>query len=49
MMLGNIVFIAVIGFFVYMMLKGGGGCCGSHDHDGGHKGHNDHGDSIDKK
>lgn len=45
MMLGNIVFIAVIGIVIYMMMKGSGG----HDQHGGNKGHDDQDASGDTK
>lgn len=34
MMLGNILFLLVVGVVIYMMMKKGGGCCGGHDHTG---------------
>ena len=44
MTLGNILFLLVIGVVIYRMMKGGGGCCGGHDH-GGNNDHGGHADS----
>jgi YHS domain-containing protein len=45
---GNILWLVVLGVFIYMMIKNGG-CCGGHDHGGhgehdmGGNGHKEHG------
>jgi len=46
MTLGNILFLVFIGVVIYMMMKSGGGCCGSHDHGG--KGGRDGHDQADR-